>query len=83
MYRVLVRFAARRYRPVPFQDGWMLFGISLLAAAFLLKLLIRDDVAQSLAAFAVLEVVCLLASFRMLWASLRQLFRASAPAPVA
>lgn len=79
-YRIVVRFAARRYRRIPFQDEWALFGIALIAVAFLLKLAARDDVLQSVGALAALEAACLLASFRILRSTLRGLFRTGAPA---
>jgi len=81
IFRIVVRYAARRYRRVPFQDEWMLFGIALLAIAFLLKLAVRDDVVQSVVALTALEVVCLLASFRMLRSMVRSVLRPSTPVP--
>jgi O-antigen/teichoic acid export membrane protein len=62
VYRGIVRVIARRYRSVPFQDGWAVAGIVLLGVAWTARQAIGSDALGNIVATIVLEVLLLAAA---------------------
>ena len=79
VYRAVVHVVARRYRRIPFQDGWVVFGVLLLTAAFVAKHLIGQNAVESIVAFVALEGVLLVAARRVLADAVPALLRSSRP----
>jgi O-antigen/teichoic acid export membrane protein len=63
VYRTLIRAAARRYRPLPFQDGWALFGAGAITAAFVVDRYLDPELRERLLVCAALELAVLVTAF--------------------
>jgi O-antigen/teichoic acid export membrane protein len=57
VYRSLIRVTARRYRPIPFQDGWAVFGMFMLTVAFVVDRYFDPELTKRVVFCAVLELI--------------------------
>ncbi len=66
VYRVWIRSVARRLRPTPFQDEYVVAGIVLLVVAFALKRYVLHGVWPAAACAVALDIPCAVAAVRLL-----------------